>query len=816
MLELFGFEPSGGAVGPASIPLIFGLAAAALIGVLLFLRHARQDARAKAESTRDPSQTIAKAVRGLRLRYIIVMAALIVPGTLFMLGSHYANARFSNVTQLAVIVAEAADTAEHAARTTILMSSRVGSGMPRADIALAAGAERLESVITRMAALWEQLDPGLRDWLMSGRAGLREEPVKLLREFQGALRHAATAAPEQWEAAALHLDDMITFRVQPDLAQLAGALREFNQQLAHQVKFAINVVGVALASFAAAILLFIFLPMDRSIRHALKRLKTALEGAKAADRAKSEFLANMSHEIRTPMNGVLGMAELMANTNLDQRQRTYNDVIVKSGNALLSIINDILDYSKIEAGHAQLDPVPFNLAEAIEDVATLVSPHASEKDLELIVRVDPKLPEWVVGDGGRVRQILTNLAGNAIKFTEHGHVLMEVLPDRDMVLFQISDTGIGIPEDKLASVFEKFSQVDGSSTRRHEGTGLGLAIASRLVTLMGGSIGVESKLGKGSVFRCRIPLPAREDQRAERTVPAPAKGARILIVDDNEINRRILTEQMHNWGFRSAAVESGERALAFLDRAVRFGAPVDLVILDYQMPEMNGAKLLRRMRATPHGAATAAILLTSVDDSTAMLDFRSSGAQAVLTKPARSAQLRRAIIDALADGRRAEESSLHLVDEEQHVVAAPEHGAMPLAGLQEQRLDVLVAEDNEVNQLLFRQILENSRRRFAIAETGREAVALWRGRRPGIILMDVSMPEMNGLEATVAIRRAEKEQDLPRTPIIGLTAHALEGDRERCFAAGMDDYLTKPVSPARLGVKIEEWLPRVDAEPSEA
>ncbi len=332
---------------------------------------------------------------------------------------------------------------------------------------------------------------------------------------------------------------------------------------------ALGSLGLAFA--LAIVALWIFRPMEAAIRRALAQSAESLTKAEAADRAKSEFLANMSHEIRTPMNGVLGMAELLAKTELSARQKTFTDVIVKSGNALLTIINDILDFSKINAGQLTLDPAPFRLAEAVEDVATLISARVAEKNLELIVRVDPTLPAFVVGDAGRFRQIITNLLGNAVKFTEKGHVLVdvsgEIVDGIVRMKVKIEDTGIGIPAEKLQSVFEKFAQVDGSSTRRHEGTGLGLAISARLVDLMGGKIGVESEIGRGSAFWFGIDLPVHHAHVEDDGVPMDVTGARVLVIDDNPVNREILLEQLRSWGFDCAAAESGAVGLAFLNRA---------------------------------------------------------------------------------------------------------------------------------------------------------------------------------------------------------------------------------------------------------
>jgi len=537
-------------------------------------------------------------------------------------------------------------------------------------------------------------------------------------------------------------------------------------------------------------------------------LEQAQRRAVLADRAKSEFLANMSHEIRTPMNGVLGMAELLSKSSLDAKQRTFTDIILKSGNALLKIINDILDFSKIDAGQLVLDPAPFNLAEAIEDVATLVSTRAKEKDLELIVRVQPDLPALFVGDVGRIRQIITNLVGNAVKFTDSGHVLVDVNGEVDgsvtRITIAVTDTGIGIPADKLKLVFEKFSQVDGSSTRRHEGTGLGLAITSRLVEMMNGSVEVKSVEGKGSTFTVSLELPVAADQKPRRVAPLDVTGARILVVDDNPVNRAILMEQMQSWAFDACAAQSGAEGLLVLETASRLGLKVDCAILDYQMPGMTGADVARAVRANPALADTPLILLTSVDQSLSNKSYRDLDIDAHLIKPARSSVLLDALVTTIQRHRAPPVIATAPVERParpEPQVAKP----APVRAEGRHRVDILVAEDNEVNQLVFTQILGETGHTFEIVDNGRRALEAFEALQPRMILMDISMPMMNGLEATAAIREREAAVG-GHVPIVGVTAHALKGDRERCLEAGMDDYLSKPISPNALLAKVELWM----------
>ena len=544
-------------------------------------------------------------------------------------------------------------------------------------------------------------------------------------------------------------------------------------------------------------------------------LTRLVQRAEAADKAKSEFLANMSHEIRTPMNGVLGMAELLAKSNLDTRQKTFIDIIVKSGNALLTIINDILDFSKIDAGQMKLRKAAFDPVEAIEDVATLLSSSAAEKDIELIVRGDATVKDTVLGDAGRFRQIITNLVGNAVKFTEKGHVFIdlhsEAIGEGEMMLtVRIEDTGQGIPEEKLRSVFEKFSQVDTSSTRRHEGTGLGLAITAGLVDLFGGHIDVASEVGKGSVFTVHLPFHVVSARTTNTALPVNTTGARVLVIDDNAVNRRILTEQLTMWGFDTVAADGGAEGLAVMGEAARLGITIDAVVLDYHMPEMNGLDVAKRIRSDRRFDEMGVIFLTSMDMAGDETTFAELNIQAHLMKPARANLLRATVIDVVRSVRVKRRATAPSPTLSPVPVAAPaSQPVAPVASTPVVRsvpeLDVLVAEDNDVNQIVFTQILQGTGWRFEIVDNGAKAVEAWQEKDPSLVLMDVSMPVMNGHQATQKIRELEKQTG-GHVPIIGVTAHALESDKELCIAAGMDDYMSKPISPELLEEKIRQWL----------
>jgi len=535
--------------------------------------------------------------------------------------------------------------------------------------------------------------------------------------------------------------------------------------------------------------------------------------ANQANVAKSNFLANMSHEIRTPMNGVMGMLSLLRDTPLAELQRDYVDTAMTSSQALLSLVDDILDLSRVEAGQLELEVLALDLRAAFEDALDGLAPLAANKGIELMLRYLSDTPSQVVGDAARLRQVVVNLVGNAVKFTERGHVLVTVDYDETVeppcFIVAVEDTGPGIQEDQQPLVFEKFHQVDASSTRAHMGTGLGLAITAELVGRMGGAIGLHSKVGRGSVFTVRLPLPVQREQEDAPPLPrAELDNLRALVVDDHPINRRILEEQLTRWGMQVRCAEGAHEGLQLLQQAEQDGAPFDLALLDYQMPQLDGIGLAERSLAVLERPPQL-VLLTSLSKELNALTISSAGFRGYLVKPLHMEDLWvvLTLVWAQRDSRASGLITRQIARRQQSLEAqAP----------REDRVRVLVVEDNPINLQVASRNLEKLGCEVHAAKNGAEGVAMLQQHDVAVVFMDIQMPVMDGFEATRVIREQEAKTG-KHVPIVAMTAHAMAGYRELCLQAGMDGYITKPLRLVDMGRALSRWANTADeSEPSEA
>ncbi|MBW2092373.1 MAG: response regulator, partial [Deltaproteobacteria bacterium] len=547
---------------------------------------------------------------------------------------------------------------------------------------------------------------------------------------------------------------------------------------------------------------------DITERRRIEALQQAKAAAEAASRAKSEFLANMSHEIRTPLNGIIGMIELASDTDLDDNQRNIVHTISAEADSLLGLINDILDFSKIEAGMLELEEIPFDLRVLIEDLANSIAPRAEQKGLEFISYLSPDVPSRLIGDPARLRQILVNLTGNSLKFTHQGEIylkgeIIQDLGDKYKFRFTVKDTGIGIPRDKQAMIFEGFTQADGSTTREYGGTGLGTTISKQLTELMGGEIGLESEEGQGSTFWFTVVLAKPKGLQLLAPEEVNLNGLRVLVVDDNQTNRFILTKYLSSWGCRPVGVSGGSGALSLLEESVSSQRPFGLILLDLQMPGMSGFEVAREIKHRKELKSIPIIVLTSIGrlgDGKNCIDI---GIEGYLTKPVKRDELRKAI-----------ESVLGLFMMKESKLAPKLVTRHTIAEDYRKEIQILLAEDYPTNQQVAMRHLTNAGYQVDLVENGKEAVEAFKLKHYDLILMDIEMPIMDGYEATRVIRsmeaayKKETEEEgvigVTKTPIVAMTAHAMKDYKEKCLEVGMDDYIAKPLKRKKLLAMVEK------------